>query len=623
MSPPSLESLLAAGKVDEFNAQRGQRRRVEMFAADLGGVKIPGVDLSGAWLEKSDLTGADLTDANLTKTDLSGVDASEATLCDAIAVGAKLKEAFLDGADLSGADLSHSDLAEAVMTNTKGDSIRLTGARLRETDATGSSWPSADLVEARLHKANLTNVDLTGADLTEAIANEANFTGAILDGIIGLRAKLQEAKLVGASLIGARLEEANLEKADLTNANLERADLRKANLTGAILTGARLRGANLSDAVLEGVDLSGLDVEDVDLRGVDPRLLGLSAEQLGRLAAVGAAASADAPMRFAEVSVARNGTASAVLWENHDTDETLSLRWAWFGADNEPVYGVLPLSADGVLSRAVVPYGDGFLLLAMQERPGGPALVSYPVSADGTLGASKVEPLGYEPGVRPSVRAEGGAAWIWGLALRGPTVVVQKLAAGEAGPALQTVASGKVATAKGFLGGSHPVLWCKGGVVIPCGPNGPSAPLRTPETFPGRMAVAVTQDDGRVLVAWSEEHRNDQEPGGLRFAWLGPGIVPRTQVLTVGGEVGSLDARPSPGGASIAWIDENGRAFVCAVPDGEPVALDPGTDHEFDEIRFFLDDAGPAGPVQLGLVTIEEQLLVVAADGHPIALLGE
>ena len=70
----SLLELLTSGQVAEFNAQRGQRRRVELFAADLAGASIPGVDLSGANLEKSDLTGADLTDANLSKADLSGID---------------------------------------------------------------------------------------------------------------------------------------------------------------------------------------------------------------------------------------------------------------------------------------------------------------------------------------------------------------------------------------------------------------------------------------------------------------------------------------------------------------------------------------------------------------------
>jgi uncharacterized protein YjbI with pentapeptide repeats len=508
-----------------------------------------------------------------------------------------------------------------VMTNTQGSAIKLTGAKLRDVDATGAVWTTADLVEARLHKTNLTKADLSGSDMTEASFQEAILTEANLESVIALRARFQQANLQKARLVGARFEEANLQGADLTGADLERCDLRRANLTGAILKDAKLRGCILADAVLEGVDLAGLDLADVDLTGVDPRTVGLSAEQLGTVAKVGAAADENAPLRFTDVSLARKGTAAAVLWENMDSEETLSLRWALFKPGKKPKKGVLPVSAEGVLARAVAATADGFVLLVLQERPGGAALLRYSLSIDGDVGTAKVDPLGYEPGVRPVVRNEGGSVWIWGLARRGPTLVVQKLT--ETG--LETVASNKIPTARGFIGGHFPVLACKGGVVIPASVKGAGEPLRTPPQFPARLPVAVGHED-RVLVLWVEEDQSDEVLGGIRYAWLGRGPAPKVQVLTMGGEIHSLDAISTSEGAWVAWTQLGGElgdgAWFQRLPDGTPERLGDIEGDELEELRFADEAPGDPGLPLVALTTVDEAVLVADLDGRPIGGLG-
>lgn len=607
---PLLE-LLLAGNVDEFNAKRGQRRKVELFAVELAGLKLTGVDLSNAVLEKSDLTGTDFTDGNFAKADLSGVDASEAQFIDVTGVGCRLREAFLDQADCTGADFSHGDLSEATMTSVQGDSMKLSGAKLRETDLTDALLTHGEFVETRFHQAKLIRVNASGSDFTEASLQECDCTGADFSGAIASRSKLQGSVFNGANLRGARLDDANLKDVDFTNADLEGADLRKANLTGAKLAGAKLRGVNFSGAVLDGQNLSEHDLTDADLTGVDPASIGLSGDQLGAVAAAGISADPDAPLRFHDVSVARGATGLAVLWENHDTDETSSLRWA-VTAGGSTKYGALPISADGVLASAVVAVEGGYTLLVLQERPGGEALLRWTLSPVGQVTAPKVDAIGYESLFKPVFRHDDGVTRMWGVAKRGPTLVVHKL--GETG--LELVNSEKQATVGGFLRGHHPVLTCKGGVVVPVGPKAAKAPLKSPSDFPERHAVCVPVDD-KLFVVWSEDRKGEDQPGGIRFAWLGKGISPKPQVMSLGGDVASLDAIYDGARVRVAWI-ELGRAGAIVkhgVPDAEVVKLMTSGLADAEELRFATDGTGATGAPVISLTTVDEELMFVDLDG--------
>jgi uncharacterized protein YjbI with pentapeptide repeats len=612
----SLLDLLTGERVDEFNQTRGQRRKLDLFASELAGLSLSGVDLSGAYLEKSDLTGTDLSDANLTRADLSGVDASEVKLAGGICVGAKWKGADLTGASLDAADLSHGDLAEAILAESHGSDMRLTGARLRDADCTGVKWPDLEAQEARFHQANLTGAVLTGATLDEASFHECEMAGADLTGARAPKGRFTASKLQNATLVRLSAPESSFENADLTGADLTGADLRKANLKGAVLTGAKLSGANLADAILDGVDLASLDLAGVDLTGHDPRTLGLSADQMGTLAAVGVAADSDAPLHFTDVALARRGDVVAVIWENADSEEVLSLRWALCRPGSDPKIGALPISPEGVLARAVVPHDDGFLLAILQDRTDGAACLFYPLSISGELGKARVEPLGYEPGIIPVVRGDHGIVWMYCLARRGPTLVVQRL--GET--SLETVSSSKQATARGFVGRHHPVLLSKGGVLLPVTRAGTvGAPLRHPPQFPGRVSSSMIAGD-EVVVVWLEERKSERDPGGLRYSWLVPTGNPRIDVLTNRDAVTALDALAVGDEAWVCWTETDRTGcvvYASNLADGD-VRTVARFDDDLEDVRLFGDEDG----VLAALTTADERLVLVDLDGHPRGELG-
>jgi len=615
-----LLELLAAGDVDGFNQQRGARSRLDFFAADLAGVDLTGVDLSGANLDKADLSSTNLTDASLYKTSMTGIDGTGMSLTRALGSRARLKEAWLDKADLTAAELSRADLKEAVLTETRGEGVRLMGARLVEVDAKGAQWPQADLAEAQLHRADFTDADLRRADLSDGQLGGANFTRARLDGVLASRLRAQGAVFANASLMGARLDESNLSGADLTGADLSAADLSGANLTGADLTGAKVRGAVLADAILDGVDLSRLDLADVDLSGVDPVAIGLSDTQLQSVAAVGAAYDPEAPIQFRDVSTARSRDAVAVLWLNADGVEMQSVRWCLLRRGREPLLGVLPTSAEGVLAKVVVPSRDGFQLLLLQERPGGVSVIRYPLSREGVPGPSKSHALGYAPAVLPVARADADGAWLWGISRRGPTLAVHRLL----GDDLDLVHSEKVPTGRGFLGKHLPVLVCKGGVVMPVSARGAGAPVRAPAGFPSVLSQAASHED-RVLAVWVEESSGDSA-GGLRTAWLARRTNPQVESLTRNDAVIGLDVLPTASGVWLAWV-ELGRGGleirVVRLPDGDvqAVPLDPAV--EPAAIRFAPDllESSETKPA-LAVLTSAGGLVVLELGGEPLGQVG-
>ncbi len=627
-----LIELLIAEKVEIFNEQRGSRARLDFFAVDLSGKALPGVDLSMANLDKADLSGVDLTDASLYKTSMVGIDGTGLVLARALAPRIRLKEAWLEEADLGDADLSSGDLKEAVLVRSKAPMARMAGIRLVQADANGASWTDADLGDAHLHQADFTDAVLSRSILTEASGQGANFTRARLDTVIASRARLQESIFVEAHLMGARFDGADLTGADFTEADLTGVDFTGANLTGARFEGASLRGAVLADAILEGVDLTDLDLADVDLTGVDPRALGLTEDQLEGVAAVGAAFDPDAPMVFRDVDVARQGDVIAVLWVNRDglsgrvtedgTEEELrSVRWCLVRAGEAPKLGVLPTSAEGVLAQTLVPWKGGFQLVLFQERPGGMAILRYPLSVDGTLGASESERLGYAMAVRPVGRADDEGAWVWGMSRTGPTLVVHRLTEGEEGDRFTVVHSEKIPTGRGFLGRHLPVLVCKGGVMMPVGPKGTQPPLRAPDTFSLSLAQAAPHED-RVLAVWLERAVDEERPGGLRTAWLARRSNPEIAPLTWHDGVIALDLLPAPDGVWVAWIEKGATTFTVKTTrlPGEGITelpLDQGL-VPFD-LRFTPTPVGAEGaaPV-LAILTAAGGLVVCDVDAREI-----
>lgn len=121
---------------------------------------------------------ADLRDANLTGLSLTQVDLTGADLRQSRMSGAKLTQATLTGADVSGADLSGADLGQATLK-----AANFTGADLSHADLTQVEAGGAVFVDADLSEADLTQAELKGAHLDGANLKGTTFIQAVLDGV--------------------------------------------------------------------------------------------------------------------------------------------------------------------------------------------------------------------------------------------------------------------------------------------------------------------------------------------------------------------------------------------------------------------------------------------------------
>jgi hypothetical protein len=369
--------------------------------------------------------------------------------------------------------------------------------------------------------------------------------------------------------------------------------LSQANLTDATLEGITLLGAVLADACMDGVDLTGIDLTGVDLSGVDPTALGLTEEQLEQVAAVGVTVDPDTPISVRGAQGAWAGDVGILFWENQDGEEARTLR---FSVSNKKKMhdGILPVPAEMAVARAVSANEDGFSIAVLRDRPGGVALAHYRIDLTGKVVASQSANLGYEPMVWPVFgRGPKGQELLYGIARRGPTLVVH---GPDADGALATVNSSRVPTARGFIGRHHPVLACKGDVVMSAGPSGAGAPKRTPDGFPGRKGSAVPSGD-RLLCVWMID-RVGSRAGGVRYAWLERRGNPETEVLSTQDAVVSLDVVGDADGAWVVWVeltDAGGIAMRCRLPGGAIEPLAPQVDASAVVLAEAVD--GPPGTV--------------------------
>ena len=105
-----------------------------LTGADLSGLSLIQVDLTGAVLRNANLTHADLTQATLNGADLSGANLTDATMIQVTAKQAKMVGANLSGVNLGQADLTGADLSKANLSGTD-----FTQATLDQTTFTGAT----------------------------------------------------------------------------------------------------------------------------------------------------------------------------------------------------------------------------------------------------------------------------------------------------------------------------------------------------------------------------------------------------------------------------------------------------------------------------------------------------
>ncbi len=588
----TLLELLQSGRVEEFNARRGQRVQLDLFAADLSGLELADVDLSNANLEKADLSGADLSGANLSKAILTGADLTGAQMEGVVAVKARFREAYLGTAKAAGGEFAGADFADADLSGFVAPRARFAGARLKDAVLANAVLPEADFAEAKLSGADLRGAILTGASFASAELARANASGADMT-----RAKLMNARMAGVVLRGTRLPEADLSSADLSSADLTGADL-----TGAVFDKADLFEAQIDEGALARV-----------VQAPEPE-------------ATEAPPDDEADLHFEDPSTAVIAGCAAAVWENAEDDESFKLR-AVVCAGPRGFTGrscVIPAPIEAVLARFVLPAGDGFLVVAFVERPAGTELLLHALAADGTLGPARAVRLGYTPVVKPVLTSEpDGGFLIFGIARQGGLCVHRCVPATDEAPALTELVRAPAGTYRGFCGRNDPVLLGKGGTVALVRRDGIGRLLTAPAGYPGRLTAAAAMIEGEratIGLAWAGKNEK-----GLRASWL-PGGDP--VLLDKEKEVVALDLAAVGDRWLVVWTreadddDEPTIPWACWLPGGAPFPLLAGNDRvDVEDVRIAVGGVRPA----VAMVTLGEELVVVevgASGGTVTARIG-
>jgi uncharacterized protein YjbI with pentapeptide repeats len=121
--------------------------------------------------------------------------------------GAELRGIRLHQLDLSGANLEGADLAEATIENVNFDGANLAGARFTE-----SVWTSVTARNARLDRANLELSALRGVDFTDASLVSANLSRTTIDNVRFVRSALDRATLSMAKIRSLTLQDTSLAR---------------------------------------------------------------------------------------------------------------------------------------------------------------------------------------------------------------------------------------------------------------------------------------------------------------------------------------------------------------------------------------------------------------------------
>ncbi len=569
----TLFELLTAGRIDEFNARRGQRVTLDFFAADFAGLKLEGADLSGANLEKADLSGADLTGAILAKANLSGADLTGATLDRCVAIRARLREAYLGNARAPGGEFSGADFSEADLSGFTSEGGRFAGARFKDAVLANAVLTGGDFTEARF-----ANADLRGAD----------FTGA----------KLATAELARVNAQGARFVKADLSGARLGGAVLKNAHLAEANLTGADLSAADLTGADLSRANLDRADLFDVQADTETLRAA--KLPAGVAET----PTVAATSDDGVELHFEDPSVALSGNACAALWDNADADDVFTLRCIVSTSPRNKRSGshALVIPVDQVLARGLLPAPDGFHCALFLDRPAGVELMVLAVDRTGSFGAPRSVRLGYTPVVKPVLVPDEDGFLIYGIGRQGALSVHR-----FDGTTLHELMRAPAGTYRGFCGRLDPVLLGKGGTVAAVRRDGIGKLMSAPTSYPGRLTSAAYRAEGeQVALAWVGKAEK-----GVRFQVLG--VDAEATRVDLPSEIGALDLRAFDDRWLLVYTRESATEKDVTLPmgvwlpGGKPFALLEGDDRvDIEDIRIL-----PGKAPQVAMVTLGEDLVVV------------
>ena len=302
MTVPPKDSNSGLERLSQQALDEVMKKHVTFLKGIRGGARavlkfkdLSNLDFKGSDLSQADFTGSVLQNAILRKGTFKGVsffacDLRNANLEDADFTRADFRGAYVAGANLKGADMASADLREGKVME-KGHRGILEDKKMSD-DRVGSAAQRTIFSGAKLRETNLSG----------SRASAADFSDADLSGVV----------VKDADFRGANMEGANLSDADFTGSNLSKANLASSIMTGTILEAAETGGSNINEALTD--EAMGEKVEDIaatlpemldkhatwvktaggqgerlDLSGYDLRKIeNLSARPLTALKAVGA-----------------------------------------------------------------------------------------------------------------------------------------------------------------------------------------------------------------------------------------------------------------------------------------------------------------------------------------------
>jgi len=275
---PGEEAAIAEKLLADY--QQGLPTAAGDYAfVDLSSRCLPGIDLSGSYLEyvdlsNTDLSGADLSHtilahANLTNTNLSGANLSGANIGGAIVHGTRCADADLRGATLARAKISQAHFSSCLFGDREDLFLE---TEISQSEFIGCSMQGINFIGRNLTDCCFDDTDLTNASFIQTILQRASFRHACLNGVNfievqGAQALFPQAQMKNARFIsGCSMTEADFTEAGLQEANLRETDLRKANFTGAQLEKADLSGSNCCLAIFARANAVQAQFIKTDLR---------------------------------------------------------------------------------------------------------------------------------------------------------------------------------------------------------------------------------------------------------------------------------------------------------------------------------------------------------------------
>lgn len=244
------DSNLSGASFQGADLSQSNLSGTNMDGAVLDDVRFSGANCTGTIfravsVEGTDFSGLVLKDANFSNAYGEYADFSGADLIGAVFAGAKLPRSDFDGCQLAGADFSQAEIKDADFANVKAP-----GINLEKADITGLR--SGEVSDFR--KAKIRFAKAAGSMWESCVLDGADFSHALLTGAQFVDASMVAANLDRVVADGANFEDANLQQGWLTNANFLRASFERTNLSNAILRGSNMYEAGFLDVVIDGAD---------------------------------------------------------------------------------------------------------------------------------------------------------------------------------------------------------------------------------------------------------------------------------------------------------------------------------------------------------------------------------